>query len=115
MPLEQQMKKLIKKHQNPITTSQTKNQNLNFLLLDAVTKDKIKFIIVYNNNLNSRKTAGPNFIPIPILTIIINISFQTGIYPEQCKIAPTTPIFKKGDKLDIQLKLQTYFTLIYYK
>ena len=57
-------------------------------------------------NLNSRKTIGPNSIPSRILkefenmlktplTVIINISFQTGIFPEQCKIAHITTIFKK--------------------
>ena len=84
------------------------------LLFDAVTERKIKFITVYNNNLNSRKAAEPNSIPTPILTefknipktlltIMINISFQTRIYPEQCKIAHITPIFKKGEKLDIYI------------
>ena len=77
-------------------------------MLDAVTEDEIESII---GNLNSRKTIGPNSIPTRILkefknilkiplTIIINISFQTGIFPEQCKIAHITSIFKKGDTLD---------------
>ena len=33
-------------------------------------------------------------------TIIINISFETGIFPEQRKIAHIRSIFKKGNKLD---------------
>ena len=33
------------------------------------------------------------------LTTIINMSFATGIYPDQLKIAKVIPIFKKGDKL----------------
>ena len=77
-------------------------------MLDAVTEDEIESII---GNLNSRKTIGPNSIPTRILkefqnilkiplTIIINISLQTGIFPEQCNIAHITPIFKKGDRLD---------------
>ena len=75
---------------------------------DAVTEDEIESII---GNLNSRKAIGPNSIPTNILkefknrlkiplTIIINISFHTGIFPEQCKIAHIMPIFKKGDTLD---------------
>ena len=40
-----------------------------------------------------------NILKIP-LTLIISISFQTGIFPEQCKIDHITPIFKKGDKVD---------------
>ena len=85
-----------------------KNQNLNSFFLDAVTEDEIESII---GNLNSRKTIGPNSIPTRILkefenmlktplTVIINISFQTGIFPEQCKIAHITSVFKKGDTLD---------------
>ena len=33
------------------------------------------------------------------LTSIINMSFATGIYPDQLKTAKVIPIFKKGDKL----------------
>ena len=33
-------------------------------------------------------------------TIIINISFEIGIFPEQCKIAHIRSIFKNGNKLD---------------
>ena len=83
-----------------------KNQNLNSFFLDAVTEDEIESMI---GNLNSRKTIGPNSIPTRILkefenmlktplTVIINISFQTGIFPEQCKIAHITPILKKETK-----------------
>ena len=52
-------------------------------------------------NLNSRKAVGANSILTRILqefknilkiplAIIITISFQTGIFPEQCKIAQLT-------------------------
>ena len=89
-------------------SSYLKNHNLNLFFPDAVTEDEIKSII---GNLNSRKAIGPNSIPTNILkefknrlkiplTIIINISFHTGIFPEQCKIAHIMPIFKKGDTLD---------------
>ena len=78
-----------------------KNQNLNSFFLDAVTEVESESII---GNLNSRKTIGPNSIPTRILkefknilkiplTIIIIISFQTGIFPEQYKIAHITTIF----------------------
>ena len=54
---------------------------------------------------------GPNSIPTKILkefkgilklplTMIINISFQTRIFPSQCKLVHMTTTFKKGNKLD---------------
>jgi len=36
------------------------------------------------------------------LVRIYNVSFQTGIFPDMMKLAKIKPIFKKGDKLDIQ-------------
>ena len=53
------------------------------------------------------KSSGPNSIPIKILkvldlpisndlSILINESFETGIFPEKLKIAKVIPIFKKG-------------------
>ena len=82
--------------------------DLNSFFLGVVTEVELESII---GNLNSRKTIGPYSIPTVILkefkdilkiplTIIINISFQTGIFPEQCKIAHITSVFKKGDTLD---------------
>ena len=38
---------------------------------------------------------------LPItLSLIINMSFKTGIFPRACKIANIISIYKKGDKLD---------------
>ena len=79
---------------------------MNSFLLDAGREDQIESII---GNLSSRKAIGPNCIPTRILkefknilkiplTISINISFQTGILPEQCKLFLL--IFKKGNKSD---------------
>ena len=53
------------------------------------------------------KSSGPNSIPIKLLkvldlpisndlSILINESFETGIFPEKLKIAKVIPIFKKG-------------------
>ena len=79
---------------------------MNYFLLDTVTKDKIEFII---GKLNPKKAVAPNpistcvikefknILKIPFI-IIINISFQTGIFPEQRKIAHITPTFKTGKK-----------------
>ena len=108
--LEQQLKKLIKKTPkfNKLFSNYLKNQNINSFLFDKVTKDEIESMI---GNLNSRIAVGPNSIPTRIvqefqnilkiaLALIINISFQTGIFPKECKIAHITAIFKKGDKID---------------
>ena len=101
---------MIKKAQksNKHFSNYLKNQNLNSFLPNVITEDIIESVI---GNLNPRKSVEPNAIPTRIhkefknvlkipLAIIINISFQTGIFSEQCKIAHITPIFKKGDKLD---------------
>ena len=53
------------------------------------------------------KSSGPNSIPIKLLkvldlpisndlSILINESFETGIFPEKLKIAKVISIFKKG-------------------
>ena len=60
--------------------------------------------------LNPRKASGPNSIPVHILhllandickplTIIFNLSFDKGVYPDMLKIAKAIPIFKKDSKL----------------
>ena len=36
------------------------------------------------------------------LVHIYNVSFQTGIIPDMMKLAKIKPLFKKGDKQDIQ-------------
>ena len=62
------------------------------------------------SSLNPRKALGPNSIPTDILfllkkdishplSIIFNISFSTGTYPEILKLAKTIPIYKKGSKV----------------
>ena len=62
------------------------------------------------SSLNPKKATGPNSIPSDILnllkkdisyplSIIFNISFSTGSYPDLLKIAKTIPIYKKGSKL----------------
>ena len=64
------------------------------------------------SSLNPRKATGPNSIPSDILhilkkyisyplSIIFNISLQTGIHPYLLKIAKTIPIYKKGSKLNV--------------
>ena len=56
------------------------------------------------------KSYGPNSIPTEFLyllkdeisgplSILFNLSFTTGTFPDSLKIAKTIPIFKKGSKL----------------
>ena len=55
------------------------------------------------NSLNKNKALGPNSIPIKILkdhavilskplSLLINLSFETRVFPDLCKIARVTPI-----------------------
>ena len=78
----------------------------NFIFKSADTVEVISIIDSLKN-----KASGPHSIPNEILkllkanichplTTIINMSFATGIYPDQLKIAKVIPIFKnKGDKM----------------
>ena len=62
--------------------------------------------------MDTNKAAGLDNIPCnllkiaaeivsPSLTYIFNLSLETGIFPQDWKIAKVSPIFKKGDKTDI--------------
>ena len=61
------------------------------------------------SNLDSGKSLGPNSVPIYILKVsndffsellskVINLSFETGIFPDLCKLAKVIPIFKAGNE-----------------
>ena len=91
-------------------TDYLKNINLNSLLLNPATESEIEKII---NMFSKEKAVGPNSIPTNILkeykkilsiplALIINISFETGIFPELSKIAHVIPVYKKGIRLTIQ-------------
>ena len=62
-------------------------------------------------NLDDKKSPGPNGIPILILkkfkeffsiwlAKLINLSFETGVFPDLLKFAKITPLHKKESKLD---------------
>ena len=78
-----------------------------FFLNPAVPDEVTKVI----DSLNLKKSVGPMSIPTYILklykqffshylAILINMSFETGIFPDVLKIAKVTPIHKKESKLD---------------
>ena len=81
--------------------------NHNFLFKSADTTE----IILIIDALENSKATGPHSIPTEILKLIksnichplkeiINLSFATGTYPDELKLAKVIPIFKnKGDQL----------------
>ena len=89
----------------PLTTSKLETQTL--LFLTPVTEQEIEIII---QSLNLRKAIGPYSIPVFLLkilsrhiakplSIIVNQSFQTGIFPDALKVGKVTP-FDKKDSCD---------------
>ena len=75
------------------------------LFLTPVTSIEVNDLI---NILNPSKSVGPNSIPIkllkiigcsvsPLLALLVNQSFQSGIFPDKLKIAKVIFIFKKGN------------------
>ena len=82
------------------------NVNKTFFLTPATPEELFDIILAFD----IKKSLGPNSIPVYILKIansffsnklcdIINLSFQTCIFPELCKLAKVIPIFKKENPL----------------
>ena len=81
------------------------NRTGNSLFLTPVTLMEVNDLI---SILNPSKSVGPNSIPIKLLKIIgssvsqflallVNQSFQSGIFPDKLKIAKVISLFKKGN------------------
>ena len=81
------------------------NRYSNSLFLTPVTFIEVNDLI---NILNPCKSVRPNSLPIkllkiigpsvsPILALLVNQSFQTGIFPDKLKIAKVISLFKKGN------------------
>lgn len=79
--------------------------NPNSIFLVPVTPNEVRNII---SGFSSKRSAGYDDIPyflikeiaeyiIEPLAYLINISFETGHFPEQLKIAEVVPVFKKGN------------------
>ena len=78
-----------------------KHRNLNSFFLKPVNEKEIQNII---SNTANNKAIGPNSVPnfllkqfkeelsVP-LSLIINMSFKTGISPQACKLANIIPIY----------------------
>ena len=87
-------------------------------------------ILTVINILDAGKSTGPNGIPVFLLksfrhffsfwlSTLINLSFETGIFPDILKIAKVHPLHKKGSKLDHlnyrPISLLSVFSKIYEK
>ena len=81
------------------------NRTSNSLFLTPVTWIEVNDLI---NILNPSKSVGPNSIPIkllkilgssiaPLLAVLVNQSFLSGIFPDKLKIAKVITLFKKGN------------------
>lgn len=79
---------------------------LNPFFLDAVTQKELE---IETSQLKENKSCGYDGIPPKVvwkistfivhpLTYIFNKSFQSGMIPEQLKVALITPIFKENNK-----------------
>ncbi len=75
------------------------------IFLNPVTFIEVNDLI---NSLNPSKSVGPNSIPIKLLNVIgtsissllallVNQSFQFGIFPDKLKVAKVITLFKKGN------------------
>ncbi len=80
--------------------------NLNSIFLSPVDNNEVNSMI---SKLNASKACGPNSIPCNIvksnakvltypIQIILNKSFEEGIFPTLLKQAEVCPIYKKNDK-----------------
>ena len=81
-----------------------KNTVCNTFAIYECDRTEVENII---SSLNPRKATGPNSIPTDILHLkkdkltIFNISMNTGVYPDLLKLYKTTPVYKKGLKVDL--------------
>ena len=94
------------------------------MLVSPVTVQEVEEVI---KSLKTNVSAGFDEIPTSILkrclcyfirplVHIYNISLQTGIFPDMMKIAKIRPLFKKGDRQNMQnyrpIYILTSFTKI---
>ena len=84
--------------------------NPNSIFLTPTTPEEITKVI---GSFSSSKSSGPNSIPVRILkllkldisnpiSILINRSFSTGVFPSTLKVSKVIPVFKnKGSPLEV--------------
>ena len=80
------------------------NPNMESSFISPCTSNEVPLVI---QAIKNGKSSGPNSIPIKLLkilephisvdvAILINESFETGIFPDKLNIAKVIPVFKKG-------------------
>ena len=104
-----------------------KSPNPQSIFLYPCTAKEVEGII---HLLNPAKVSGPYSIPVKLLklldnhishplSVLINDSFITGIFPSKLKISKVTPLHKKGSNLDPNnyrpISLLSVFSKIYEK
>ena len=83
-----------------------KNPCIESFFIKSCTNKEIIDII---SDLSCNKAAGPGGIPVKImklakdciannLSLLFNLSFSSGIFPDKLKIVKILPVFKKGQK-----------------
>ena len=81
-----------------------KDRNPNSMFLAPVTPQEIEII---TRSLNTKKSIGPYSIPVflfkilsghiaPPLAKIVNVSFETGLFPDKLKFGKVNAMYKKG-------------------
>lgn len=98
-----------KNHTISLPTTRILNMNKEPFKIKEVTENSIILLI---NSLSNNSSSGYDHIStvllkdahlkiIPTLTKIINNDLLNGFFPEELKVARVVPVFKNGDKLEI--------------
>ena len=94
----------------PTYTSYLRVPSITRFNFTYTNSDEVRILI---NNLKPKQSAGHDSISskllkdighiiAPTLSVIINQSLYTGIFPKQLKIAKVIPLFKKGEETSIE-------------
>ena len=88
-----------------LTSSEYLSKTGNFESKFSFKTIQPKHVFATISKLKNGKAAGPNMIPNNVisqsLADIFNTFIQSGIFPDDFKMAGVTPIFKEGEKGDV--------------
>ena len=98
--------------QNAQTPSGLCNTPIQFNSFFAAPVSEEELLTTINNKLKNKRSSGPDEVPsflikrvatklVKPLTYCINISFENGHFPNLIKVNKIIPIYKKGDKTDM--------------